>query len=45
MSPATTPSPAKPPLFLGRYGAAFSNVTIVLTLMHGDVKNASPGEQ
>ena len=30
---------------MGCYGDAFSDITIVLALMHGNVDNLSPGEQ
>ena len=36
---------SKPPLSVDRYGDVFSDVIIVLTLMHADVNNLSLGEQ
>ena len=44
MIPVLTASPPKTPLSVVRYGATFSDVTIVLTLMHGDV-NKLPGNK
>ena len=45
MSPSVTASSAKTLLSVGNYGAACSEVTIVFTLMHGEVNNPLLGEQ
>ena len=45
MSLVPTASPTKTPLSVGCYGAASSDITIVLVLMHGGINNPTLGEQ